>query len=191
MVRITKSLFKFFSIISFRYFLYISFTYIFVSSISMESRKEEGRKTPCFFNTKTYIYFYVGKQEWNCLYKSKKKKKKKGQITAMEQLRWLTIVNARGFIPLTDTFKRERYITNHIVQRGPIFALSRDKRYAKYILNGESMCFDGRTSSLVARSFGRRSYCFSARNFLRHPLKSNCRSDLEHTITRPCHDHRS
>lgn len=53
------------------------------------------------------------------------------------------------------------------------------------------MCFDGRTSSLVARSFGRRSYCFSARNFLRHPLKSNCRSDLEHTITRPCHDHRS
>lgn len=45
--------------------LHILYIYIclFVSSISMESRKEEGRKTPCFFNTKTYIYFYVGKQE--------------------------------------------------------------------------------------------------------------------------------
>lgn len=128
------------------------------------------------------------------LIQKQKKKKKKG---ANNRDGTITLINA-GSLTLADLFlsqirsrEREIYITNHIVQRGPIFALSRDKRYAKYILNGESMCFDGRTSSLVVRSFGRRSYCFSARNFLRHPLKSNCRSDLEHTITRPCHDHRS
>lgn len=87
MIRITKSLFKFFSIISpFRYFNILIYIYFFFLRYQWNRKKEKKKGKHHVSLIRKHIFISMLENKSEITYT----KKKKGQITAMEQLRRLT-----------------------------------------------------------------------------------------------------